>query len=210
MADAGVAGMSTPAGKLAQTVDGVLEVIRHRWSPRAFLDKPVPKETLRALLEAARWAASSFNEQPWRFLVATKDNPADFDKMLSVLLPRNQEWAKAAPVLLLTLGKKNFSHNNTPNRYALHDAGAALAMLAIQAAGMGLQVHGMGGFDHDKARTVLKIPHDYELGAAVALGYPGPAEMVPEAFRAAELAPRTRKPLSEVAHPATFGEPLAL
>ncbi|HVX83702.1 MAG TPA: nitroreductase family protein [Phycisphaerae bacterium] len=205
-----MSAITIPAVKEPQTVEGVLEPIRHRWSPRSFLDKPVPREVLRTLLEAARWSASSFNEQPCRFLVATRDNAADFEKMLSVLMPKNQEWAKAAPVLMLTVGRKAFSHNNTPNRYMLHDAGAALATLAIQAAGMGLQAHGMGGFDHDKARTVLKIPHDFELGAAVAVGYPGPVEGVPEAFRAAEAAPRTRRPLAETAFGATFGEPLAL
>ncbi|HVS72001.1 MAG TPA: nitroreductase family protein [Phycisphaerae bacterium] len=205
-----MSAITIPAVKEPQTVEGVIEPIRHRWSPRSFLDKPVPTDVLRTLLEAARWAASSFNEQPWRFLVATKDNPADFEKLLSVLMPKNQEWAKGAPVLMLIVARKHFTHNNTPNRFAIHDAGAALATLAIQAAGMGLQAHGMAGYDPDKARTVLKIPHDFDPAAAAALGYPGPVDGAPEAFRAAEAAARTRRTLAETAFSATFGEPLAL
>jgi nitroreductase len=200
-----MAGESIPDYKLPQTDGRVIGPIQHRWSPRAFLDKPVSKQDLHTLFEAARWAASSFNEQPWRFIFATKAEPEAYQRLLSTLLPKNQEWAKGAPVLFITVGRKTFSHNNTPNRYGLHDTGAAMATLAIQAASMGLQIHGMGGFDHDKARTLLKVPHEFEMGAAAAVGYPAPPEMAPEAFQAAEKAPRTRKPLGEIVHHGVFG-----
>jgi nitroreductase len=199
-------GSSIPAVKLPEGAEGVVEAIQHRWSPRAFLDKPVSVETLHVLFEAARWAASCFNEQPWRFLVARKEEPEAYARMLSILVPKNQEWAKAAPVLMLTVARKNFAHNNTVNRHALHDTGAALALLAVQAASMGLQAHAMAGFDQDKARLVLKVPAEFEMGAAVALGYPGPSSMVAEGFRKAEEAPRVRKALGEIVFGAGFGE----
>lgn len=199
-------GASIPAVKLAEGVEGVVEAIAHRWSPRAFLEKGVEVEKLHVLFEAARWAASCFNEQPWRFLVARKEEPEAFARMLSILVPKNQDWAKGAAVLMLTVARRNFAHNNTVNRHALHDTGAALSQLAVQAASMGLQAHAMAGFDMDKARLVLKVPAEFEMGAAVALGYPGPSTMVAEAFRKAEEAPRARKPLSEIVFGAGFGE----
>ncbi len=197
-----------PAIKAPDTTAPLLEAIAHRWSPRAFLDKAVPADVLKTLFEAARWAASCFNEQPWRYCVALKADAEGFEKLLSILAPKNQEWAKGAPVLLLSMGRKTFTHNNAVNRHGLHDTGAASATLAIQAASMGLQLHQMAGFDADKARLVLKIPAEFEPAAAGALGYPGPASTLPETFQKGELAPRPRKPLGEILFNAAFGSAL--
>ena len=176
----------------------VHELIRSRWSPRAFLDKDVSAEDLGLVLDAARWAASSFNEQPWRFIVATKHDPESYQKLLGLLLPFNQAWAKAAPVLILTVAKKTFSHNQQPNRYAQHDAGAALANLFLQATALGLHGHGMAGFDQNRARTELNIPDDYEPAAFTVLGYAGSPDSLPEGLKERETAPRQRKPLSDL------------
>lgn len=151
-----------------------------------------------SLLEAARWAPSCFNEQPWRFIVARKSEPETYGKLLGALVEANQLWARSAPVLILSLAKKTFTHNGTPNLYALHDAGMAFGDLALQATAMGLSVHFMGGFNRTVARTAFQIPDDYELGAAGAIGYAGDPETLPEKYRQSELAPRTRKPLAEL------------
>ena len=116
-----------PPEKLADTHPRVHELIRSRWSPRSFSSREVSDSDLKLVLEAARWAASSYNEQPWRFFIARKGDEAGFEKLLHLLVPQNQAWAKSAPVLIIMAAKKTFSHNKSPNAYALHDAGAALA-----------------------------------------------------------------------------------
>jgi nitroreductase len=201
---------SIPDIKLPDTSAELITPIRDRWSPRAFLDRPVPVETLRTLLEAARWASSCFNEQPWRYIVARREETEEFARLLSVLMEKNQAWAKFAPVLLLSVGKKTFAHNGKPNRHHLHDTGAATATLSIQAAAMGLQAHSMAGYDLEKARVLFGIPEDFEPAAAIAVGYPGPVSAAPPAFQAAEAAKRTRKPLSEFAFTTTWGTPASL
>lgn len=183
------------------------ELIRNRWSPRAFADKDVAAEDLASILDAGRWAASSYNEQPWRFIVATRQQPEAFEKLLGLLLPFNQAWAKAAPVLILIVAKKSFSHNQQPNRHALHDAGAALANMFLQATALGLHGHGMAGFDSERAKTELEIPEDYEPAAFVALGYAGSPDSLPEGLREREMAPRQRKPLSELTFGSRWGVP---
>lgn len=196
--------------KIADSLPSVHELIRSRWSPRAFSEKPVSTEDLTTILDAGHWAASSYNEQPWRFIVAPKENAADFQKLLGLLVPFNQAWAKSAAVLMLIVTRKTFSHNNTPNAYALHDAGAALALMALQATALGLQAHGMAGFDHDRARTELGIPEDFAIAAFAALGYLGSPDQLPEGVRQQELAPRTRKPLSDLVFTAAWQTPLPL
>jgi nitroreductase len=143
-------------------------------------------------------------------MVARKSDGEAYQKMLSVLVPFNQNWAKTAPVLIVMAAKRTFSHNHEPNRYAMHDAGAALAYLFLQATALGLHAHGMAGIDLDKARTALEIPGDYEVAAAAALGYLGAPEQLPESMRVGELARRTRKPLAELTFGANWGHPLAL
>src|SRR6266478_10160462 len=183
--------------KPAVTDVGLHELIRNRWSPRAFAEMPVPPEVLRSLFEAARWAASSYNEQPWAFLVATKDDPENFAKMLSVLVEFNAGWAKHAPVLALAVAELAFHRNGSPNRNAFYDVGAASAQLTLEANSRGLFVHQMAGYDGPKARQVFEIPAGWEPVAAIAIGYPGDPESLPQPLRERELAPRTRKHLSE-------------
>lgn len=197
--------------KYADTLPNVHELIRTRWSPRSFSDRPVSNDDLKTILEAARWAASSNNEQPWRFLIARKSDGEAYDRILSLLVPGNQEWAKSAPVLMIMAAKRTFSHNGSPNSYALHDTGAALAHLMLQAHALGLYAHGMAGFDRVRAREVLGIPDDYDVGAAVAIGYrDSPDKLTNERHRNSEIAKRVRKPISELAFAGHWNEPLNL
>lgn len=182
--------------KPATTDFPIHDLIRHRWSPRAFSDKPVEPAILASLFEAARWAPSSNNEQPWAYLVATKDNPEDFAKMLSVLVDFNAGWAKSAPVLVLAASRLKFPNGN-PNRNAFYDTGAATALLSLEATAKGLGVHQMAGFDPVKAKRVFEIPEDCEAIAAIAIGHPGDHTSLPQKLQEREVAPRTRKPLSE-------------
>ncbi len=199
-----------PGVKRSDMPPDVHELFHARWSPRSFSDRPVSDADLKAILEAGRWAASSYNEQPWRFLVARKSDGPLYDKLLSVLVPFNQAWAKFAPVLILIVTKREFTHNGSPNAYAVHDAGAALAHIALQATALGLHVHGMAGIDRDKARHELGIPDNFEFGAAAALGYLGSPDQLPENYMKQELAARTRKPLSEIAFNGSWNVPLPL
>jgi nitroreductase len=180
--------------KHATTKLPVLEVILHRWSPRAFEAKAISDTDLATVFTAASWAASSYNEQPWRFLVGRQGDET-WTKILDSLVPLNQVWAKAAPVLYLAIGKKTFSHNGSPNRTALHDVGAACATLSIQATALGLHTHGMAGFNADVLRQSFNIPEDYDPISCWALGYLGNPDTLPENFRGPEGQPRTRKPL---------------
>jgi nitroreductase len=195
--------------KFASTHPKVHELFRQRWSPRAFADKEVSSDDLKAVLDAAHWAASSFNEQPWRFIVASKKDPASYQKLLEVLVPFNQAWAKTAPVLIVMAAKKAFTQSNQPNKFALHDAGAALGYLFLQATALGLHAHGMAGLDPDKARQIFHIPGDYEVGAAIALGYLGSPEQLTPEQQKTELGPRTRKPLSEIVFGTVWEQPYA-
>ena len=173
------------------------ELIKQRWSPLAFNIRPVEPEKIASLLEAARWAASCFNEQPWFFIVATQDNAQEYEKLFSCLVEANQTWAKDAPLLMLSVAKLSFTRNNKPKRHALHDLGFAVGNLTLQAQALGLFVHQMGGFDADKARTLYSIPEDYEPVAAIAIGYPGNLSQLDEDLQQRELSPRSRKPLTE-------------
>jgi nitroreductase len=193
--------MPTPqdleALKQAPDNAGIHPLIAHRWSPRAFGDQPVPDADLKKIFEAAHWAASSYNEQPWRFLVGRKGD-ATYQKIFDTLVEGNQAWAKSAPVLVLSAAKKTFSHNGSPNLYAVHDLGAATATLMLQATGLGMHTHSMAGFSRDKARAAFNIPDDFEVGAVTAIGFLGDPAKLPDHFRAQESAARQRKPLAEV------------
>jgi len=192
--------------KAAKTEFPIHDLIRLRWSPRAFSDRPVEPEKLRSLLEAARWAPSSYNEQPWAFLVATRDDPEGFARLLSVLVVGNITWAQHAPVLMLSVAKLNFEQNGKPNRHAFHDVGQATANLIVQATAMGLYAHQMAGFHVEKAREVFAIPEGWEPVAAIALGYPGDPDSLPAPLRDREFAPRTRKPLKEFVFAGRWGQ----
>jgi nitroreductase len=193
--------------KPATTDYPVHELIQNRWSPRAFSDKPVPPEILRSLFEAARWAPSSSNEQPWAFIVGTKDDPETHNKILSTLVEFNQAWAKHAPVLAIAVSQMEFARNNTPNRNAFYDTGSAVAHLTAEATSRGLFVHQMAGFDQQKAVDVFHIPKGWEPIAAFAIGYPGDPNALPDKLRERELAPRSRKAISEFVMSSDWGHP---
>jgi nitroreductase len=184
----------------------VHELVRQRWSPRAFADKALPTEVLRSLFEAARWSPSSSNEQPWAFLVATKDDPAHA-KMVSTLVEANQVWAKNAPVLAIAVSELAFARNGQPNRNAFYDTGAAVAHLTTEATSRGLFVHQMAGFDPQKAIGLFSIPSGWQPIAAFVIGYPGDPQSLQEPYREREFAPRTRKPLTDFVMSGSWGQP---
>ncbi len=195
--------MSNPA----KNEHPIHDLLKHRWSPRAFVDKPVPRDAILSLLEAARWAASSYNEQPWRFILATKEDPKEYQRALECLVPQNQAWARLAPVLVLTVTKEQFTLNGSPNRVAEHDVALAMANLTVQATALGLCVHQMGGVDLDKVRATYGVPSGYKPVTAAAIGYEGPADLLPENLREAEVAERKRKPLKELVFTGAWGKP---
>lgn len=182
-------------GKLANNQYPIHDLLKQRWSPLAFADQMVEPEKLRSVLEGARWAASSYNEQPWSFIIATKENPVEFERLLSCLAEGNQEWAKNAPVLMISVAKLYFERNGVENRHAFHDVGAAVADLSTQATAQELFLHQMAGFDVPLTRQTYNIPEGYEPVAAIALGYLGDAQTLSEKLQQRELAARTRKPL---------------
>jgi nitroreductase len=175
------------------------ELIRTRWSPSAFSARPVEPEKLRSMFEAASWAASCFNEQPWRFVFATKAEPEQFQRVLGLLVDRNQQWAKTAYALGFSTGKKTFTHNGAPDRFGLYDTGAAMANLAIEGTAQGVRTHFMGGFDAQRARSEFHVPDDFEIGAAFAIGYIDETAAVPIT--------RIRKSLEEIVFAGDWGVP---
>ncbi|MEK6783803.1 MAG: nitroreductase family protein [Bacteroidota bacterium] len=170
----------------------VLETIQQRRSSRAYLDRTIEQEKIESLFEAARWAPSSVNEQPWMYIYATKDQTELWQKLFDVLNENNKTWAQHAPLLILSLARKNFIRNDQPNGSAKYDLGGANAFLSLQATHLGLNVHQMGGFDRQRAMEVLNISDAYEFGAMMAIGYPGDPEILPEHLKQRELAPRLR------------------
>lgn len=184
--------------KQAPAMQGVLPVIHHRWSPRAYADRPVAAADLARVFEAARWAASSSNEQPWRYVVGLRGS-ATYDKIFQSLVEFNQNWAASAPVLILGTARAHTSRSGRPNGYALYDLGQATAYLALQATALGLAAHQMGGYNQQTVRAALGIPEEYLLGSVMTLGYQGePDTLKDEGLRTSELQPRERKPLSEI------------
>jgi nitroreductase len=187
------------------------ELIVHRWSPRAFEARAVEPEKLRMLFEAARWAASSYNAQPWYFIVGVKDDPENYQKVLGSFVEFNQAWAKGAPVIALSVAGLKMPQDGSVNRHAFHDVGQAAATLALQATALGLQVHQMAGILPDKARQIFAIPADYEAVAGFAIGYPGDPLTLPEGrLRDNETGPRHRKPVSSFVFTGKWGEPSPL
>jgi nitroreductase len=193
--------------KRASTDYPVHELLAARWSPYAFQDRPVPDADLLSLFEAARWAASSFNEQPWTYLVATKENPDQFQQLLSCLIEFNQVWAKAAPVLALGVVSLRSARNGQVNRAAVHDLGLAAGNLLVEATARGLCVHQMLGILPDKARQVFELPDGYEAWTGLAIGYRGDPTALPDALQERERAPRQRKPLRQFIFSGKWGNP---
>lgn len=182
-------------------------LVAERWSPYAFADRPVPKADLCSLFEAARWAPSSYNEQPWSYIVATKQNPQEFQKVLSCLVEGNQAWAKAAPVLALGIVNLKFSRTGKDNRAAVHDLGLAAGNLLVEATARGLRVHQMIGILPDKAREIYEIPEGWEAWTSIAIGYLGDPANLPDHLRQREVTPRQRKPLAQFVFGGKWGTP---
>jgi nitroreductase len=192
--------------KLAEAQYPIHDLLRRRWSPRAFSEKPIEREKLLSLFEAARWSPSSSNEQPWNFIVATKDDRSAHERLFNCLSEGNKVWAGRAPVLMLSVAKLFFAEDGSPNRHAFHDVGQATAYLTVQATALGLAVHQMAGFDVEKARKDLAIPDGYEPDAMAVVGYLGDPGGLPERLRQRELAPRHRKPIEEFVFHGQWGE----
>ena len=181
------------------------ELIAQRWSPYAFADRPVSDDDLRSLFEAARWAASSYNEQPWTYILATKGEPDAFDRLLSCLVEGNQGWAADAPVLALGCTSLRFTRNGKPNAAAIHDLGLASATLTLEATARGLVVHQMIGILPDKARELYLIPEGVQPVTGLAIGYAADPSTLSEKYRERDLAPRSRKPLNEFVFDGEWG-----
>lgn len=197
--------------KPANAAYSIEPLIARRWSPRAFEERPVEAEKLKGLFEAARWAPSSNNEQPWRFLVATKEaNRADYDKLFSCLSEGNAKWVFRAPVLMLSVASLLFEDDGKPNRHALHDTGMAVENLVLQATALGLQAHQMAGYDVEKVRKACEIPSGFEPVAMIAVGYPGDPAVLPDYLREREHKPRERQPIGDFVFSATWGRPSLL
>jgi nitroreductase len=179
------------------------QVFLNRWSPRAMSGEGIGRDELMSLFEAARWAPSSFNNQPWRFLYAIRDTE-NWGLFLSLMVEGNQAWAKNASVLIAVVSKKTFD-NGKPSRTHSYDTGAAWENLALQGTLKGLVVHGMQGFDYDRARQVLNIPEGYDVEAMIAVGKPGKKENLPEKLQEREF-PSNRKKVSEIAFEGKFKE----
>ena len=183
--------------KKAKTDYPIQPALADRWSPYGFADRPVAKADLCSLFEAARWAASSYNEQPWSYLVATKEDPKEFGRLLSCLVEANQAWAKAAPVLALGVVSLRFAKNNQDNRAAVHDLGLASGNLLSEATIRGLSVHQMIGILPDQAREIYQIPEHFEAWTAMAIGYHADPATLPHDLKERDLTPRQRRPLNE-------------
>jgi nitroreductase len=184
--------------KMAKTDYPISEIIAKRWSARAFSTRPVEFSKLLSILEAARWAPSSRNEQPWRYIVFTSDNPEMLKRAQSVLKEIN-DYAKRAPILICAITKKTYSENGGLNRLSFHDLGAANENMFLEAFNQGLIMHEMGGFDVQRARQTFGIPDDYDVGIMIAIGYQDTYHVLPDRLKYKAFSPRERKPLSEIA-----------
>lgn len=184
----------------------ILDIIKERWSPRAFSPKSVEPEKIQSLMEAARWAPSSFNGQPWRFILGVKGQGDGYDKIQQGLVEFNQIWSQTAPLLIVALGRKNFAHSGEPNTAWQYDTGASVAFLTLQAMSMGLYMHQMGGFSKQKLIELLEIPADYEPLTVLAIGYMGSADVLPPDFQKMEMGERSRMPFNELVFDNKFGQ----
>ena len=195
--------------KPAITKYNIHPLLNKRWSPRAFMDKPVEEASLQRIFEAARWAPSSYNEQPWRFIVGLKGDTT-WDLIFESLAEFNQNWAKMAPVLILNIGKTHSGKTNKPNKVFQYDVGQSVAHITFQVMKEGLFMHQMGGFDPSKATKLLNIPNEYQPLTVMAIGHIGKPETLPEDLKVSEIAERDRKPLDEIFFEERFGNPSSL
>jgi len=179
------------------------DLFLRRWSPRAMNGEPLAESELMRLFEAARWAPSTYNEQEWRFLYATRDSE-HWQTYFDLLTEGNQAWCDQAAVLIVGLSCKVFSRNGKPNPVHTLDTGLAMQNLLLQAAAMGLVAHGMAGFNRGSAKSALNVPDDFEVEVMIAAGHPGDPDSLPENYRDMDLNPSGRKPVAEIARPGTF------
>lgn len=195
--------------KRATTQVPVEEIIALRWSGRAYdPERPVEREKLTALLEAARWAPSCFGDEPWRYLIWDRiADPGNWRRAFDCLTEGNRSWAGAAPILMLSVADSVFEKNGNPNRWGPHDTGAASLSLSLQATALGLMVHQMGGFDADRIRAEFAIPARYTGMAAITVGYQLPESAIPDEQREREYAPRSRRPMGESFFLGTWATP---
>lgn len=177
----------------------VAKLIKNRRSLRAYDTRPIEPEKIHSLFEAVRWAPSSSNEQPWRYIYATKEQPELWQKLFDCLSDGNKIWAKDAPLLMLSLTRRNFVSSDRPNNFANYDLGAANSFLSLQAVELGLQLRQMAGYSQAKAKESLNISDEFAMGTMIAIGYPGNPEALPQVLRVRELAPRERFLQSEFA-----------
>jgi len=183
-------------------------LLQRRYSPRAFSGEPVEEGAIHQLFEAVRWAPSSYNEQPWSFIIATPEEES-FQMLLDLLNEGNRVWAARAGLLGLAVARKHFSRNGRPNRHAWHDVGQALAYLTFQAMDLGLYVHQMAGFDPDRSRQAFSISEDYEAVTAFAVGYVGDSKQLPENQARSERSPQKRRHQEKFVFRGKWGDPLA-
>jgi len=198
--------------KFARADHDILDLIRQRWSPRAFdPQRQVDDADLRRLFEAARWSPSSGNEQPWRFVVTSRSaTPDAYTALLASTTPKNQSWAGEAPVLILVAVRLTTERTDTVNSHAWYDTGQAVSFLTLQATSLGLSVRQMQGFSPAAARAACAVPAPYEAAVVMAVGYAGdPERLAIDAHKAAELQPRQRRPVNEFVFVGTWGERLA-
>jgi nitroreductase len=191
--------------KLGKPDHPVHEFITKRWSPYGYSDRAVSVDDLRSIFEAARWAASSYNEQPWSYMVATKDNADEFARLLTCLVEQNQAWAKAAPVLAIGCTSLNFKKNGKPNAAAVHDLGLAAGNICFEATARGLYVHQMIGILPDKVRELYNVPDGVQPLTGLAIGYAADPSTLSEKLKERDIAPRTRKPLAEFVFSGKWG-----
>jgi nitroreductase len=191
--------------KDAKTDHPIHPLLAERWSPYAFADRPVAESDLRSLFEAARWAPSSYNEQPWSYLVARRETPDQFERLLSCLVEGNRVWAQRAPVVALGVVRLALARNGEPNRAARHDLGLASANLSAEATSRGLRVHQMIGILPERARELYGIPAGHEALTGLAIGYEAPAEVLPERLRERDLGARQRRALREFVFAGSWG-----
>ena len=193
--------------KTAASDHPIHALLAARWSPYAFADRDVEGADLRSLFEAARWAPSSYNEQPWSYVLARRSDADAFERLLSCLVEANQTWARQAPALALGITRERFTRNDKPNAAAVHDLGLAAGALLVEATARGLDIHQMIGILPDRAREVYRIPDHSRAVTGLAIGYAGEPEALPEPLRERERAPRTRKPLAEFVFGERWGSP---
>ena len=203
--ESGITHITVPAR--INTQAPIHELLTSRRSPRAFSEQPVESEKLVSMFEAARWSPSSSNEQPWRFIVATKDDTRVFSALVASLMEGNRRWAERAPVLVLALAQTTYSKTGRPYRHAWYDLGQSVALLSVQATALGLAVHQMGGFDGENIRQALSIPEGFEPVVVFAVGYADQPTILPEELQKREQAPRSRKLLQDFVYTEEWGKP---